>query len=318
MRSEFEFIHNLKKKYTLNAIGDDCAVLPKDNETELLITADMLVEDIDFRLEWRTPEFLGHKSLAVSLSDIAAMGGKPVWSMVSLGVPDVVWKSDFVDRFYEGWFALAHKYDIELVGGDISRSPDKLVIDSTVAGHIGKGRAILRSTAKVGHSIFISGTIGGAAGGLKMLANGRKFSERSSENDKSLLLKQLHPQPHVELGILLNQLKIAMSMVDVSDGLSSDLAHLCRSSQVGACIAAESLPINPLLFHEFPPNECLEMGLNGGEDFELLFTVSKENCPHLESFDVTEIGEITANAGVVELCIDGNIEVLHAKGFRHF
>ena len=100
MRSEFEFIHNLKEKYTLNAIGDDCAVLPKDNETELLITADMLVEDIDFRLEWRTPEFLGHKSLAVSLSDIAAMGGKPVWSMVSLGVPDVVWKSDFVDRFY--------------------------------------------------------------------------------------------------------------------------------------------------------------------------------------------------------------------------
>jgi len=122
-RSEFEFIQNIKTKFSLTKIGDDCAILPKDDKTDLLVTADLLVEDIDFRLEWTTPELLGHKALAVSLSDIAAMGGDPRWSMLSIGIPERLWNSDFVDRFYDGWFELARKFDVDLVGGDVSRTP---------------------------------------------------------------------------------------------------------------------------------------------------------------------------------------------------
>src|SRR5882762_9048901 len=107
MVNEFEFIQDIKSKYHLNKVGDDCAVLPKDAETDLLLTADMLVEDIDFRLDWTTPELLGHKALAVSLSDIAAMGGTPKWAMLSIAVAEKLWKTDFVERFYAGWFELA-------------------------------------------------------------------------------------------------------------------------------------------------------------------------------------------------------------------
>src|SRR5436190_24200206 len=122
--SEFEFIDRLRSKYDISRVGDDCAVLPKDADTDLLLTADLLVEDIDFRLSWTTPEFLGHKALAASLSDIAAMGGKPVWAMVSLGIPQALWKKGFPDAFYEGWHALAKRVHVELVGGDISRTQD--------------------------------------------------------------------------------------------------------------------------------------------------------------------------------------------------
>ena len=107
MKSEFEFINDLKSRFSLDKIGDDCAVLPKNETTDLLITADLLIEDIDFRLEWTKPEFLGHKALAVSLSDIAAMGGTPKWALMSIGVPKDLWKTDFLDRFYDGWHKLA-------------------------------------------------------------------------------------------------------------------------------------------------------------------------------------------------------------------
>src|SRR5215203_4145744 len=115
MPSEFEFIRNIKEKYGLRNVGDDCAVLPKDSNTDLIITADMLVEDIDFRLDWTTPEMLGHKALAVSLSDIAAMGGTPKWAMLSIGIPADVWDGKFVDKFYTGWFALAREHKVELI-----------------------------------------------------------------------------------------------------------------------------------------------------------------------------------------------------------
>src|SRR5207237_5832981 len=107
----------------------------------------LLVEDIDFQLEWTKPEFIGHKVLAVSLSDVAAMGAKPVWAMTSIGVPAKIWKTDFVERFYEGWFDLAKKFDVELIGGDVSKTPDKIIIDSIVAGEVQKGIAILHSGA---------------------------------------------------------------------------------------------------------------------------------------------------------------------------
>ena len=166
MESEFEFINYIKKSYGLNAIGDDCAVLPKDGKTDMVITADMLVEDVDFRLKWTTPEFLGHKALAVSLSDIAAMGAVPKWAMLTLAVPESLWRTDFVKQLYDGWTALANQYEVEVIGGDISRSPDRFVIDSIACGEVEKRQAILRSGAKVGDAIFVSGCLGGASGGL--------------------------------------------------------------------------------------------------------------------------------------------------------
>ena len=138
MRTEFEFIKNLGELFNLSLIGDDCAVLPKDPQNDLLITTDALVEDVDFRLEWTIPKLLGHKALAISLSDIAAMGGKPTFSMLSIGVPEKIWKTDFMDKFYEGYMILAKKFGVKLAGGDISKTPDRLVIDSITLGTVKK------------------------------------------------------------------------------------------------------------------------------------------------------------------------------------
>jgi thiamine-monophosphate kinase len=152
MKSEFDFIEKIRRRAQSasigTGIGDDCAVIPKDSKTDLVITADLLIEDVDFRLEWTTPELIGHKALVVSLSDAAAMGAKPVWAMLSIGIPEKIWKTDFVDEFYEGWFRLAKKFGVGLIGGDVSRTPDKIVIDSIVAGEAKKGKAVLRSGAK--------------------------------------------------------------------------------------------------------------------------------------------------------------------------
>ena len=293
-------------------------MLPKDSETDLLLTADMLVEDIDFLLDWTTPEFLGHKALAVSLSDIASMGGTPKWAMLSIAVAENLWKTDFLDRFYEGWFALANKPSVELIGGDVSRSPDKLVIDSIVGGEVAKGKAVLRSTAKPGDAILVSGTLGGAAGGLKLLENGSRYEENLTELSKNLILKQLNPQPHTRLAKLLQSRDIMTSMIDVSDGLSSDLSHICHHSKVGAKINAKKLPINSNLGAHFSGDECFQMALDGGEDFELLFTVDEKNISLLNSLDVTHIGEITATIDMIELIDVAKSAILQPKGYRHF
>jgi thiamine-monophosphate kinase len=315
MRSEFEFILNLKKKYGLNHVGDDCAVLPKDGKTDLVITADMLVEDIDFRLDWTTPDLLGHKALAVSLSDIAAMGGTPKWAMLSIGVPEKLWKTRFVDRFYDGWFKLARLYNVELIGGDVSRSPDKLVIDSIVAGELRKGTAIRRSGANPGDSIFVTGSLGGAARGLQLLESGYQRA-RLRGGKRSLMDRQLTPTPRVELGKLLNSRTIPTSMIDISDGLAADLHHICDASGVGATIDLDSLPIDKHL--DLDPNENVRLALSGGEDFELLFTAKEKYFRGRFSDEVTRIGEVTKHAGVVEVISNGARRILPRAGYRHF
>ncbi|MFN0279389.1 MAG: thiamine-phosphate kinase [Pyrinomonadaceae bacterium] len=317
MISEFQFIDKLRSKYSLEKIGDDCAVLPKDADTDLLLTADLLVEDIDFRLTWTTPEFLGHKALAVSLSDIAAMGGDPKWAMLSLGVPKNLWKTDFVDQFYAGWFELANQFGVELVGGDISRSPDKLVIDSIAGGEVTKGKAIFRSGAKTGDAIYVTGSLGAAAGGLKLLEGEFEFKDLNSPSE-DLIIKQLKPSPQLKVANLLFQLELATAMIDISDGLSSDLHHVCRASRIGAKINADKLPVDENLTNLFPSQVCFEMALNGGEDLELLFTVDKKNISLLKSIAATPIGKITSNTDVVELIHDGKTEILKPKGYRHF
>jgi thiamine-monophosphate kinase len=314
MHSEFDFIQNIKNRYTLQHVGDDCAVMPMNQRSDLVITADMLVENIDFRLEWTSPEVLGHKSLAVSLSDVAAMGANPLWAMLSIAVPEPIWNDGFIDQFYEGWFTLARQYGIELIGGDVSRSPDGLVIDSIVGGRVAKGRAILRSGAKPGDAIYVSGKLGGAAGGLRLLEN----SDRNRGDVSELVLRQLKPQPQLSLANSLQKLNILTSMIDISDGLSSDLRHICKESEVGARIYANQLPIDDELHRHFPPQECLNLAVNGGEDFELLFTTSKKNQLLLDSLDVSYIGEILEEETVIEIINDNGSHALLAGGYSHF
>lgn len=317
MRSEFDFIHNIKKTYGLSRVGDDCAVLPKDAGLDMVITADLLVEEIDFRLEWTSAEMLGHKALAVSLSDIAAMGAEPKWAMLSVGVPGNVWSSDFLERFYEGWFGLAKEFGVELIGGDVSRTPDKIVIDSILGGEVAAGKAAMRSGAVPGHSIYVSGSVGGAGGGLKQLAEGRRFQD-SSGPMKQLLARQLMPAPRVELARDLASGRVVSAMIDLSDGLSSDLAHICRASNAGARIYAERIPVDPNLSGFLSPEAALDLALNGGEDFELLFTSPDKDLSGIGGTGVTLIGEITPDAGKIKLVRDGKAEILKPKGFRHF
>ena len=316
MGGEFDFIHNIKTKYGLTKVGDDCAVLPKDAETDLLITADLLVEDVDFRLEWTMPELLGHKALAVSLSDIAAMGGEPESGLLSIGVPEKIWNSGFLPRLYDGWYTLAKRFGVELVGGDVSRTPDRLVIDSIVLGTVEKGSAVFRTGASPGDVIFVTGKLGGAAGGLRLLESGR--ADASGAESNGLLRRQLKPEPKVLLGRLLREDGLASSMIDISDGLSSDLRHICEASLVGARIDASCIPIEVDLADNFDHRTALKLSLNGGEDFELLFTVPREKLSLLRNGEFSEIGVVTENAGNIELFLDGKLIELPAGGYRHF
>jgi thiamine-monophosphate kinase len=327
MRSEFEFIQHIKEKYSLNHIGDDCAVLPKDDKSDMVVTADMLVEDIDFRLEWMPPAFLGHKALTVSLSDVAAMGAKPIWAMLSIGVPEKLWNEDFLDRFYLGWHRNARKSRVELAGGDISRTPDKLVIDSIVAGEVPKGRAILRSGAKVGDAIVVTDHVGGSAGGLRLLQNGVRLEPVSESWEDVLLTIHLQPWPQTGTGIYLQERGFVTSMIDISDGLASDLQHICDASQVGAKLDARAIPLN-LNLRKLADSfeEQLGLALNGGEDFQLLFTVPKSRIPELSAGLIggrdyglfTVIGETTSDPGKIELELNDELVALQPRGYRHF
>jgi thiamine-monophosphate kinase len=320
MLSEFDFIQNIKKKFRLDMVGDDCAVLPKDADTELLITADLLIEDIDFRLDWVVPEFLGHKALAVSLSDVAAMGGEARWALISIGVPEKLWQGEFVEKFYEGWHSLARKFGVELAGGDVSRSPDRLVIDSIVGGEVAIGQAVLRSGASVGDLLLVTGRLGGSAGGLKLLSEGIRFNpEENTGWQKKLLLKHLEPWPQLDNALVLQIDNTATAMIDISDGLSSDLAHICEMSGVGARIDADLIPISRQLEKlSLSREEQLDLALNGGEDLELLFSARKEKISNVDKELFTVIGEVTAKTGVIELIVGEESRIITPRGYRHF
>ncbi|HEY6046479.1 MAG TPA: thiamine-phosphate kinase, partial [Pyrinomonadaceae bacterium] len=169
--NEFDFISQLREQVrsrktssrVLAGIGDDAAVISQAFGSDSVITSDLLIEEIDFHRASTPPRLLGHKALAVSLSDIAAMGARPVYSLLSLGLPEEVWRTDFKDKFYEGYLVLADRFGVTLAGGDISRSPERILIDSIVAGEISSGSAIMRSGARPGDRIFVTGTLGGAA-----------------------------------------------------------------------------------------------------------------------------------------------------------
>lgn len=337
-RGEFDFIESirrqedarlnrLKNSSLLQGIGDDAAVLRQRAGFDTVVTADLLVEDVDFRLGRGgiRPRDLGHRALAVSLSDVAAMGARPRFCLLSVGVPRGRWRGRFLEEFYAGVRSLAEAHGVLIIGGDTSRTPERVVVDSIVLGEVRSGRAVLRSGARAGEQIFVTGSLGGAAAGLKILEGVAVSKSKALRQPKTLGLvaRQLRPTPRVEWGALVGERRLASAMIDLSDGLSSDLTHLCREGRVGARVEAASLPLDPSLSYAgIAHADALSLALHGGEDFELLFTVSARDARNLPDelggVRVTRIGEVTRERGKVRLVRDGRSRLLRPGGFEHF
>jgi thiamine-monophosphate kinase len=351
--NEFDFIGRLREQIRSRegsprlsvGIGDDAAVIRQYSDRDFVLTTDLLVEGIDFHPQATPPQLLGHKALAVSMSDIAAMGARPRWALASVGFAKDVWDTNFKDEFFAGYLALADRFGVTLAGGDVSAS-QHIVIDSILVGEITTGRAVLRSTARPGDQIFVTGSLGGAAAGLKLIELGARVSQKeagqetsptmseasmsdqtTSDDDdaiQSLLLRQLSPQPRVGWGIVLGEEQLATSMIDISDGLSSDLRHVCDESKVGAVIDAASLPLdeNVVQLCGRRALDPLALALHGGEDFELLFTVAPENIARLpkrvDDVPISRIGEIGDVAGSVRVNEQNRIWELRPQGYEHF
>jgi thiamine-monophosphate kinase len=336
MKSEFEFINRIRDQVSgridldlVLGIGDDAAVLRERSGRETLVTVDLLVEDIDFKLEYTPPRWLGHKALAVSLSDIAAMGGRPRYSLLTLGISKTGLKSEkFWGEVFEGYFELAGRYGVLLIGGDISATPDRLAIDSIVIGHCREGGAIRRSRAIAGDEVFLTGRIGASAIGLKMLKMGARVDEGEEGLLQSALRAHLRPEPRVRFGSLIGELALAHAMIDVSDGLAQDLSRICEESDVNAIIDRDLVPIagESILLTDDPETAFL-FAMSSGEEFELVFTASRKSEGKLMKLAedcqivLTRIGEITEkseDSARILLRQNGHIKPMLASGFDHF
>jgi len=279
----------------VKGIGDDCAVIRISKKRYLLITIDMLLEDVDFKLKEATPYQIGWKSLACGLSDIASMGGAAKYAVVSLGLPGKL-SVEFVDGLYRGIKALAKRFDVEIVGGDTNASK-KLVIDVAVLGFIQPDRLTLRSGAKPGDIICVTGVLGGSYKSKRHLTFVPRLNEARS---------------------LVKNFRIT-SMIDISDGLSTDLNHIAKESGVGACVYEELIPLSK-------DAKNVSAALNEGEDFELLFTMPLREArrlarkgPGSNGVKITQIGEILdKKIGVKIITPDGRVKDLKSKGFSHF
>lgn len=304
-------------------IGDDCALLRFKAGEEAAITTDLSIAGRHFKLDWHAPEVVGHRVLARGLSDIAAMGGRPVAAFLSLGLPAelTVAKAGgraWIDRFYDGFLALANAHRTPLAGGDLAQSPVALA-DIVVVGAVPRGRALLRSGARPGDLLYITGALGGAAAGLARLGELAAAAKRRPPSiGKSLLpllAAHLYPQPRIAQGLRLQQRGWATAALDVSDGLSTDLMHLCEESDVAAEVDAAALPVHPLA--------TLEQALHGGEDYELLFTAAPTaRLPRaIAGVPVTRIGRIVGKARsgpAITLRTPDGPRPLQAHGWEHF
>jgi thiamine-monophosphate kinase len=303
-------------------IGDDAAVLAVRRGEEIVVTTDFSLEDVHFRREWHAPEAVGHKCLARGLSDIAAMGARPIAVFVSLAVPAEFARKgrtsgSWTDRFYDGLLALAERWQVPLAGGDLAQSPGgvhaKAAADIVVVGAVERGRTLLRSGAKAGDAIYVTGKLGRAAAELHALMQApRRFRSVSAATAEH---PHFFPEPRIDIGRALLKRRLATAAIDISDGLSVDLQHLCEESGVRAKVDAALLPVGP--------GATLEDGLHGGDDYELLFTADADaRMPRsIAGVPVHRIGRMlrrqTGRAQVI-LVKDGRRTELKAEGWQHF
>jgi len=296
----------------LVGIGDDASVLRVPKDHEILVTTDFSLEGVHFRRNWHPPEWVGHRCLTRGLSDIAAMGGEPMAAFLSLAVPASL-PQKWVDDFFRGFLTLAKRFHVELAGGDIAQSPGGVLADIALVGSVPKGKALLRSQARPGDLIYVTGSLGGSAATLKQLYN--KPKKRLWPAD---FAGHFFPEPRIAGGSILREKRLATSAIDLSDGLSTDLSHICEESSAGAEIWQDAVPRARI---GKPPSEVdIELALHGGEDYELLFTATRKvRVPGtIAGVRITEIGRITRGHRIVLRRPSGKAVEFEPHGWEHF
>ena len=306
-------------------IGDDAAVINTGGATDLIACSDLMVEGVHFRTEWGEPRLIGHKALAVTLSDVAAMGGSAKFAMISIALPRRL-SSEFVAKIFQGVFDLADSCGVSIVGGDTSSSPDSLFIDTSVIGECASGQAITRRGAKVGDAIYVTGALGASALGLQMLERGTLLADCEDDiASRRALMKHLAPEPRLKMGRAIGEMNLATAMIDISDGLSTDLWHILDESGCGGIIRAEAIPIDESmrsLSAKASGVDPLRLALDGGEEYELLFTARPESRGRVAELSsdtgisITELGEIVAGKGL-QLMRGGLLEPVQPSGYEH-
>ena len=288
-------------------IGDDCAILRVKPGFELLVTTDLCIENVHFRRAWHPATAVGHRCLTRGLSDIAAMGGEPLACFLSLGLPADLPQA-WANGFLRGLLALASRHKVQLAGGDVSSAP-QITADIVVTGQVPSGTAILRSGAKPGDRIYVSGALGGSAGTLKKLLSGKAIKPTKSS-------PHFYPTPRLEVGDWLRKSHLATAMIDISDGTSVDLRHICDESGVAAILISNKVPI--------AKSADLELALHGGEDYELLFTSpqSAKIPSRIAGVAITYVGEIRNrrdySSAIQILGDNGKVLPLPQRGWEHF
>ncbi len=307
------FTHRHRRKDVVLGVGDDAALLDIPTGMQLAVSVDALVAGRHFPLE-TTPEAIGHKALAVNLSDMAAMGAAPAWVTLALTLPKP--DTDFLAGFAAGFYALAEVHGIELVGGDTVRGPLQIVVQ--IQGLVPQGKALLRGGARVGDHLFVTGTLGDAGAGLQLVQG----ALCAGELDAAVLRRRLdYPSPRLQAGLSLQG--IASAAIDISDGLLADLGHILDASSVGAEIEIDAVPVSRALETCVPDKvDRLRLSLTAGDDYELCFTVPEENLDELHRVAVewdcgmTRIGRIVAGTGI-GFC-HGEVPGDLVAGFDHF
>jgi thiamine-monophosphate kinase len=320
---EFKLIDRIREQAVKGegvhrGIGDDAAVLDLPEGHQLLTSMDLLLEGVHFRHDWTNCEALGHKAVAVNLSDIAAMGGSPRYLYLGLACPDETKISD-IDAFLRGVLDETSRYGVSLVGGDTCRSPGPWMISVTVEGSALRHQAIGRDGAQPGDLIMVSGTLGDSALALRLI-------EEDKQAHTNLLKRHHQPVPQVVIGVLIGEYHFASAMIDVSDGLAGDLEHILQASQVDGLIEAAELPLSEeFQVHLGNAPDLLELALYGGEDYELLFTVAPDKEPSVREFcaarqlRITTIGVISKGSGQLSLKDKtGEVRPILVRGYDHF
>jgi thiamine-monophosphate kinase len=315
---EFDLIKRHFTRPAANAVlgvGDDCALVDVTNGMDLAVSTDTMVSGTHFFSDVN-PENLGHKALAVNLSDMAAMGALPYWAMLNLTLPNV--DHEWLSAFAKGFFDLAQEFEVSLIGGDTTRGPS-LVITVTIMGEVPAGAALRRGGAKPGNDIWVSGNIGDAA-----LAVSHRYGKTvlAAEDYHEAVMRLYEPTPRVALGQALRGL--ATSAIDISDGLLADLTHICRLSEVGATIELNAVPVSAIGAKHIHTDEGRNAILAGGDDYELCFTAhpnSRESIQDLTEvlgIPITRIGQIKRGKGVSLLGPDGKAVKIDGRGYDHF